>query len=461
MERLANRYDLHTVMATGHGRTLWQGHDIVLDRLVGVLVLERGHPKAGAVRDAARRASRVEHRHLQRIVDVDEDDGRVFVVTSWSSAHPLADTLAVAPLPASEARALVADVAAALAAADAQGVHHLVLDPRDVLVGEGATTVTGLAVRAAISPPAVDEGSLTDARRLGALLYAALTGRWPGEPCAGLPPAPEVSGRPARPRQVRAGIPSSLDDITCRALGYPADGGSSLDHARDIAAALETVRTQPPPAAAEPSAGIPRGAWFGLLAVACVLAVGVALLGWTVWQDRRPSSSPTPTPSPSGVTTSSSATPGTPQPVRIASAIPFDPQGDGQENNDTANLAIDNSPTTAWTTLTYTTRDLGGLKAGVGLQLRLAHQTKVAGVDLLLVGKGSDLQVLTAIGDPTSLSGYRLATEVLGVGNELTVRFPPRVATSVLIWFTGLPATTSGYQAGIANVVVRGVPATG
>lgn len=461
MERLANRYDLHTVMATGHGRTLWQGHDIVLDRTVGVLVLERGHPRAGAVRDAARRASRVEHRHLQRIVDVDEDDGRVFVVTSWSSAHPLADTLAVAPLPAAEANTLVADVAAGLAAADAQGVHHLVLDPRDVLVGDGGTTVTGLAVRAAISPPPVDEGALSDARRIGAVLYAALTGRWPGGACAGLPPAPLVGGRPARPRQVRAGIPSSLDDIACRALGYPVDGASSLDHPRDIAAALEAVRTQPPRNEVETASGIPRGAWFGVLAVACVLAVGVALLGWTVWQDRRPGSPPVVTPPPSGVSSTSPATPGTPQPVRIASAVPFDPQGDGQENNDTANLAIDASPTTAWTTLTYTTRNLGGLKSGVGLRLGLAHEAKVAGVDLQLVGKGSDLQVLTATGDPTQLSDYHLATEVLGVGDVLTVRFPPRVATSVLIWFTGLPPTTSGYQGGIANVVVRGVPSSG
>ena len=61
MERLAGRYELLEEAARGRGRTLWRGRDSILDRPVGVLLLDAGHPHAEAVRDAAQRAALVEH----------------------------------------------------------------------------------------------------------------------------------------------------------------------------------------------------------------------------------------------------------------------------------------------------------------------------------------------------------------------------------------------------------------
>jgi hypothetical protein len=468
---LAGRYELRTALAVGHGRTLWEGHDLVLDRPVGLLVLDRGHPQAQAVRAAAQRASQVEHPHLQRIVDVDDDDGRVFVVTRWSSARTLADTLLSATLTPRDAAVLVGEVADGLAAANSAGVHHLMLDPRDVLVGEGGTTVTGLGVRAAISPsdalPHDVDGSLleegvADTRRAGCLLYACLTGRWPGGQCSGLPAAPEVDGRPARPRQVRAGVPRSLDLVTYRALGYPTDGQPSLDAASALSEALDAWRRSgSPPEDENPTRPrIPRAAWFGLVAVASLLAVGVALLGWALWQDR--TVEPQPVATPTAAETSPPATVPTDAPeVPIARAVAFDPQGNGTENDSSAPLAIDGDVTTAWQTLTYTTRQLGGLKGGVGLQLRLSQTTDVTQIDLELVGRGTDLEVLTALGHPQKLSKYRLAAKFLGAGDRLTLRFaPPKRADTVLLWLTGLPAVATGYQGGIADVVIRGEPST-
>jgi len=46
---------------------------------------------------------------------------------------------------------------------------------------------------------------------LGALLYFALTGRWPGKATGSLSPAPTEEGRLCSPRQVRAGVPRDLD----------------------------------------------------------------------------------------------------------------------------------------------------------------------------------------------------------------------------------------------------------
>ena len=64
--------------------------------------------------------------------------------------------------------------------------------------------------------------ALADTRSIARVLYAALTGYWPGQQeTTALPPAPRRDGRPYRPRQVRAGVPARIDEITCRALFEP------------------------------------------------------------------------------------------------------------------------------------------------------------------------------------------------------------------------------------------------
>lgn len=50
----------------------------------------------------------------------------------------------------------------------------------------------------------------------------------------------------------------------------------------------------------------------------------------------------------------------------IASVRAFDPDGDGEENDDQANAVIDGDPSTGWSTVCYSSEYLGG-KGGVGL----------------------------------------------------------------------------------------------
>ena len=50
------------------------------------------------------------------------------------------------------------------------------------------------------------------------LLYAALTRYWPGPGMGTLPPAPLADGKPCSPRQVCAGVPAAIDEVTCQAL---------------------------------------------------------------------------------------------------------------------------------------------------------------------------------------------------------------------------------------------------
>ena len=78
----------------------------------------------------------------------------------------------------------------------------------------------------------------TDARGLGALLYAALTARWPGADADEhrLEAAPRVGDRLCTPRQVRAAVPAAVNVLCRRALGEAA-AGPALDTPDDVAAA--------------------------------------------------------------------------------------------------------------------------------------------------------------------------------------------------------------------------------
>jgi len=78
---------------------------------------------------------------------------------------------------------------------------------------------------------------------LGRMLYALLTGYWPGDEATALPPAPRYKGRVCTPRQVRAGVPAILDAITYRALlGQAADAPLRAQTAAGLALALSMVQ---------------------------------------------------------------------------------------------------------------------------------------------------------------------------------------------------------------------------
>jgi len=165
--------------------------------------------------------------------------------------------------------------------------------------------------------------------------------------------------------------------------------------------------------------------------------------------------------SPSAFATPSSTTPSTAvdTPLEIVSATAFDPAGDNEENDGSAGLAIDGDPATAWRTVTYASRELGGLKPGVGLLLHLGGQQQVSGIQLELVGRGSDLQFWAqrAVSQSPSatdpLAGYSRLASVRGAGDQLTWRFATPVQTrALLVWLTALPADGSGYRGGIAEV---------
>jgi eukaryotic-like serine/threonine-protein kinase len=237
---VVDRYALERQIVDATHVTLWRGHDTVLDRPVAVRIVEPEHPRVTEVIDAARSTTRVDDRRVARVLDaaerVDDPAGGAYVVTAWAEGQDLDTVLADGPLEPTEAVALVAEVAEAVANAHAAGIAHLALDPTNVVLDRArrpehdddgpAVTVLGLAVDAVLWPEQCEKltdpeaRARADARGLGALLYACLTARWPADPeaCA-LRDAPRISARLCTPAQVRAAVPTAVDHLCRRALG--------------------------------------------------------------------------------------------------------------------------------------------------------------------------------------------------------------------------------------------------
>src|SRR5271169_3351264 len=269
--RLAGRYRLVDQVGAGAGWTYWKATDETLARFVTVLTFATGFPRVAETVTAARAASRLGDPRFSQVFDVEDADELAYVVLEWVVGESLLDMLSEGPLDPPRAAALVAEAARAIALAHDTGLAHLRLDPACLhWTQRGGVKITGLGIDAALTGPeptsltaaddGADESELTDTRDLARLLYAALTGYWPGDQgSAGsapglLPPAPENDGGPCTPRQVSAGVPAGIDDVTCRALFQrPNRHGPALSTAATFADALTSAAPPIPwPAPAPP-----------------------------------------------------------------------------------------------------------------------------------------------------------------------------------------------------------------
>jgi hypothetical protein len=485
--RIAGRYRLDDRVSDVGQSTLWKAFDEVLGRPVAVRTFGTGFPHTAKVVAAARAASRVSDERLARVFDADAAPGGAYVVTEWPTGAFLDDLLAAGQLDIAVAVGIAADAAEALASAHAAGIPHLCLTPRSLIVNrEAGVKIVGLGIDAALAGtelPSV-EAARADTRGLACLLYAALTGYWPGEQPTMLPFAPHRDGRPYRPRQVRAGLPARLDAIACRALFEPLPGGrghiTSPSELADLLRAAP-LREQPPavhmavqedhadsldlepPTAVRPPAPARRrrrkralaaGGVLGALFVIDSALIGISIMGASHPPPASPASAAAPRPTVSRPYHHAA------QPLTPVSAQAFNPYDGYDENGGLSAGAIDGNPDTAWHTFWYTTPQFGNLKPGTGLLLDMGRRVTITKARILLGATyGADVQL--RIGDDTSsLRDMAIAAKAKDAGGTVTLR--PAAAHRgryVLVWFTKLPPSADRggvFQADVYEVTVRG-----
>jgi putative peptidoglycan lipid II flippase len=556
---LAGRYRCEELLSetpsTDGPVRMWRAVDEVLSRPVVAQVVAHDHPCAQRLVAAARSAAAVNDPRLVSVFDA-HVDGVAYVVREWFDAPNLDTILGQGPMSPERAGAVAREVAEALAVAHAAGLAHRRLDLQCVLVTpDDGVKLLGLATDLAVeglSPQASgpdvwpDPGARDDARGVGQVLHACLTGRWAGESPSQLQRAPrDADGEPLSPRQVRAGVPRPLDMVAERALRDHPRHGPALASPAEVAAALADVGAGPadeavpafslPPvqpdlvareqadveqitatpharsaevdtefslaaqaAAGEDDAGLdetlrppPAVVGAGRLAtngarrsrppartyrrrrigaglVAVLVLAGAVLLGWQLTlaaldhshppagltADRGATQSPSASPTDTGAGT---------HPFKIADAGDFDPYGNHQEHPELVADAYDGKTSTAWTTMEYYgSPHLGKLKPGVGLWVDLGAVRPVGLVDLDLLGRGTDLDVLVprdpnANSAPTAFDSWRNVGSVTDAGARSTIRLDGVSTRFVLVWLTKLPRDDTGnYRGGIREITVRG-----
>jgi hypothetical protein len=501
---LADRYRLRQVVsagaaASGGPTTVWQATDEVLARRVAVKVLPAsGRAGAAAARpflEAAGRASSLSHPGLARVYDAaieerpaergDRTVDVAYVISEWVEARTLADVLlADGPLEAADAVRLAHAAADALAAAhDGRVGHGRVHLGNLMLSAAGRLTVTDVAVAAAVhgTPlPPVPVGEplagpeiARDTRDLAAVLYAMLTARWPAaatpQPAAGLPAAPKPAGSTMyAPRQVRAGVPRTLDAVVLRALDPGREPGRNpITTPAQLAQALDQAGDLRPPAAPAKTTGrAPRRApsrlwrWLPrLVALGLVVAVGLTAygIGRKVGELPRKNGAldalAQATPSPDVAGRPATRIDLSARPVIVRD---FDPEGrDGAEQPGTVANAFDSDPTTAWLTDGYGSAAFGGLKKGVGLLVDLGAPTRVTSVQVGLLAKGAGVELRSSDQPGESADDFTTVARAADA-KQVTTLTPasPRPARYWLIWLTSLPKGDRGrYRDGIAELV--------
>ncbi|WP_088287510.1 protein kinase family protein [Kineosporia sp. A_224] len=229
---LAGRYRLEERLQAGSGGSLWRAVDQTLDRPVVVRVLDAAHPQSEDIVDAARRAALAEDPRLVRILDVGSQavprGHATYIVSEHVNGRSLADAVAAAPLRAETARRIIGEASQALARAGSRGLHHMRLDPGSVwITSDGSVKVSGTAIDASVAGIELETSQAAeraDTVGLVSVLYAAITGRWPGDQTTALGAAPRVNGRPVAPGDLVAGIPNDLDTLCSVTLGPHDDG---------------------------------------------------------------------------------------------------------------------------------------------------------------------------------------------------------------------------------------------
>ena len=494
--RLVQRYRLEERLdgAADHGATsYWRAEDELLARPVGVCLIALGSgddPRAGEVLAAARRAAALPDPRFLRVLDANQVDGHVYVVSEWVAATDLAGLVSDGPLPAAEARALAADLAAAMSAAHDAGLAHLRLGPEHVLrTAHGQLKLAGLAVDAAArGQHAADTAAHSDVHGIGAVLYAALTARWPGEQPSALPPAPMADDAVCTPRQVRAGVPHDLDEIACRALGLPASRADAFRSPAELLSALESAghTSRLPAVSRDPAperrdergrgAGAPYGrddgdqdtdtgstarsravlaAW---VLAAIVLITGLSLFGGQVVMTALDGGDSQDQAAGSDDGAGSEDQPGAEvRRLDVRRVQSFDPAGDGEEHDEQAGLVVDGDRSTSWTTMTYFD-PLDLQKAGVGLVLDLGAPAEVSEVVIRAQGGPTDLEVRVAEARSTRLAGFTEFDATSNADGSTTLVADPVRARYVLVWLTDLPSVDGDYVGEISEITVRGTP---
>lgn len=511
-DKIGHRYRLEECISQTETFSSWRAVDEKLRRAVGVHLMASGHQRARKVLAAAKSAALLGDPRFVQVLDAVQEGELAYVVREWlPHASDLARLLANGPMEPHEAYQMVRQVTDAVAAAHRRGQAHLRLTPRCVLrTDSGQYRINGIAVDAALrglpTDDTAEDAQRADTRAIGALLFAALTHRWPYPEdrydLKGLPKGLQN----AAPDQIRAGVHKGLSELAARALfDHPPHHAEPITTPEELAReigrmprirqpepelpafpapprhnthALPTApnptRVADPAVAPLPASSRPtstrrtkRRLRRAVKATAWTVALGaIGVASWQFVDHLRNNGQAVAAPqssTSSSAPTAAKATAHTPVPIQPKAALSYNPKGDSSS----AYLlpkTIDGDPGTDWPTFGYDDQLApGGFRDGTGLLVDLGTPQSVSSVSVQFVGTTTaELRVPTAqAGDnpeKAPLTAYTVAGGGKKSGPSVDYTLDSPITTRyVLIWLTALPKDGDGkFRGHVAEVKVFG-----
>ncbi|WP_330297432.1 protein kinase family protein [Streptomyces sp. NBC_00503] len=501
--KLARRYRLEECVTRLDGFSSWRAMDEKLRRAVGVHLLPADHARARAVLAAARSSALLGDPRFVQVLDAVEENDLVYVVHEWlPDATELTAVLAAGPLEPHEAYQLVSQISQAMTAAHREGLAHLRLTPSAILrTSTGQYRIRGLAVNAALRGITSDTPQRADTEAIGALLYAALTQRWPYENDAyGLTGLPKGVGLIA-PDQVRAGVHRGLGELAMRALANDGATASRQEPActtpeelSKAVAAMPRIRPPEPTFTAPPEyqhttyqqgsygrpmpSGMPAPQTLGVVpppplqsrtgralkwGVAALLIAALGLGSWQLADNLLGRGNQGNNGSNQNQHPKGDDAPEKKEPVLLAvtGAREFSPDGKDQDPDSVTNT-FDGDATTFWRTKSYVEGPEMSeeYKAGVGVVYDLGSEHEVNGASIALKFAGNHTTATLYDAGALSPSGQVRSMPKIATGStsDSTLKLAtdtPVKARYVLIWITAMPkAPADAYsQAGFKQAI--------
>ena len=272
---LDGRYRIDARIARGGMATVYEAHDMRLNRVCAVKVM---HTDLGDDHDFGARfvreahsAARLSHPNVVSVSDQGDDHGRLFLVMEYVPGRTLRDVIREeAPMPPARALALLEPVLLALAEAHRSGIVHRDIKPENVLIADDGrikvadfglarafdadtthTATGGLLIGTVsyLAPELIVNGKAdprSDVYAAGVLLYEMLTGRKPHEGEGAIQIAFKHVNEDVPPpsKELDTPLPSYVDALVLRATARerehrPADAKVFLQQLRRVKGALD------------------------------------------------------------------------------------------------------------------------------------------------------------------------------------------------------------------------------
>jgi dienelactone hydrolase/predicted Ser/Thr protein kinase len=308
--RSISHYRVLQELGAGGMGVVYLAEDLSLDRKVALKFLSpdsHDDQSADRLRREARSASALDHPNIATVYEINQWEGRTFVVMAYYAGETLRARLERGPLPIDEVVSIAGQIADGLAAAHQAGIVHRDLKPANVLLtssGQVKILDFGLAKHIAtaedetavvltragdvvgtlayMSPEqarGLDVDARTDIWALGIVIYELVTGRRPfrAETMTALAMS-LATDTPPPVRSVVPGIPVELERTIDAALTK--DPAKRSITAAEIAVRMRGLRDHAAPAADVATSR--RRAVAGWIAAAVLLVAGVA--GWYYWR---------------------------------------------------------------------------------------------------------------------------------------------------------------------------------